>query len=208
MASKELRTVLSPILFREEPNEENGEGIFNRSAIWIWITANSYVRLDDEDDDSTVETVEDRHETQFALRLIDTDGRYDLSIHASTLEEAIICLDYLVGLKDTHFEAMEISYKDFDERRLCPFGANSLEKMLQNSARRIVFNSMMFTPDHFRTLATSGTKTDIEFYFCEFQDDGAAFVEASAARQDATLGPAKLCFFEANLSTTETGLCF
>jgi hypothetical protein len=79
-------------------------------------------------------------------------------------------------------------------------GADSLEIMLQNSARRIGFNILIVTPDHCRTLASSGTKTDIEFYRVRIQDEGAAFVEASAARQDETS--------EATLSTTETGLCF
>jgi hypothetical protein len=128
--------------------------------------------------------------------LADTNEHHEhcLSIHASTREEAIICLDYLVGLKDTHFETMMLSYIDDDDVLLCPFGAGILEKILQNSARRIIFSSMIFTRDHCRTLASSGTKTNIEFYECEFQDEGAAFVEASAGRQDETSGPAKLRF--------------
>jgi hypothetical protein len=191
MAPKELRTVLSPLLrSHEEPTEENGEGILNHTAIWIWITANSYVRLLDDC------AVEDRHEQQFYLDLTDDTDEHDLlSIHASTLEEAIVCLDYLVGLKDTHFEAMGLTYKYARGRqRLCPFGVNILEKILQTSARRITFNKMIFTPDHCRILASSGTKTSIEFYSCEFQDEGVAFVEASAARQDESSGPATLLF--------------
>jgi hypothetical protein len=196
MAPKEIRTVLSPLLLsHDDPTEENGEGILNRAAIWIWITANSYVRLNDDC------AVEDRHEQQFLLSLTDMDTHeHSLSIHASTLEEAIICLDYLVGLKDTHFEMMELSYKDQDheETRLCPFGADTLEKILQNSTRRIVFILMHFTPDHCRILASRGTKTDIEFFQCKFQDEGAAFVQASASRQDAISGPAKLRFWGSN----------
>jgi hypothetical protein len=197
MAPKELRTVLSPLFLpHEDPTEENSEGILNRAAIWIWITANSYVRLDKEDDDCTVE---DRHEKQFWLYLRDTDQHeHFLSIHASTPEESIICLDYLVGLQDTHFEMMALLYKDGEEARHCPFGANILEKMLQKSARRISFTLMIFTPDHCRILASSGTKTNIEFYRCEFQDEGAAFVEASASRQDETSGPAMLRFMQSN----------
>jgi hypothetical protein len=131
------------------------------------------------------------------LDLTDTyKRRRELSIHASTLEEAMLCLDFLVGLNDTYFQEMELTYKYDDDLQLCPFGANIVEKILQNSAQRIRFNSMMFAPDHCRILASSGTKTDIEFYYCEFQDEGAAFVEASAARQDETSGPAKLRFDE------------
>jgi hypothetical protein len=176
MAS-ELRSVLSPLISSEEQD--------------IWITANSYVRLGGN------HAVDSLYQRQFILSLRDTDEHeHCLSIHASTLEEAIICLDYLVGLQDTHFEAIEIWYKDDEEVRLCPFGVNILETVLQNSARRVIsFNNLIFTPDHCRTLATSGTKTNIEFYRCEFQDEGAAFVEASAGRQDETSGPTKLCFF-------------
>jgi hypothetical protein len=129
-------------------------------------------------------------------RLTGREREHEFSIHASTLEESIMCLDYLVGLKDTHFEEMAVTYSDdgFDcyRRSLCPFGADSLEKMLQNSTRRIVFYWLIFTPDQCRTLASSGTKTDIAFLSCKFQDEGAAFVEASAARRDETSGPAKL----------------
>jgi hypothetical protein len=179
MASDELRTVLSPLLSLEERA--------------IWITENSYIRLVGD------RSVEDRHEKQFFFSLTDTNEHYNnLSIHASTLEEAIICLDYLVGLKDTHFEEMWLSHKDASPLRLCPFGAKILEKILQNSTRRVSFNFMIFTADHCRTLATSGTKTDMQFYSCQFQDEGAAFVEASAARQDVTSGPAKLRFVNSN----------
>jgi hypothetical protein len=191
----ELRTVLSPLLFHEERTEEKIERILDRAAIWIWITANSYVRLDDDC------AVEDRHEKQFCLYLTDTDEHkqtHCLSIHASTLEESVICLEYLVGLQDSHFDELAFFHADHDELRLCPFGANILHKILQNSMRRIRFDLMIFTPDHCRILASSGTNTNIEFNCCEFQDEGAAFAEASAARQDETSGLAKLRFWGSN----------
>jgi hypothetical protein len=178
MASDELRTVLSPLLWGEEP--------------LLWITENSYVHVgDDDDDDDDDSTVEDRHKKLCKLHLTDTRKRHELSIYASTLEEAIICLDYLVDLKDTHFQKIGLSgiHGVYTQ-----FGVNNLEKILQNSQRRIRFSFMFFTPDHCRALASSGTQTNIEFFWCEFQDEGAAFVEASAARQDETSGPAKLCF--------------
>jgi hypothetical protein len=180
MASDELRTVLFPLLYREE-------------RATIWITENSCVCFED---DHAV----DSHEKHFRFYLTEKDehqSQHCLSIHASTLEEAIICLDYLVGLKDTHFLQMDISFKDHESLEgggygECPFGVNILEKILQNSARRIQFSEMVFTPDHGRILASSGTKTYICLYLCEFQDRGAAFVEAYASRQDETSGPANL----------------
>jgi hypothetical protein len=121
---------------------------------------------------------------------------------------SIICLDYLVGLKDSHFEEMEIADKHHDEPELCPFGPDTLETMLQNSTRRISFHHMIFKPDHCRTFASSGTKTSIQFYFCQFQDGEADFMEASATRQDESSCPASCVLRDATLSTTETGLCF
>jgi hypothetical protein len=190
MASAALRTVLSPLLFYEDPTEENDERILNRS-IWIWITAKSYVCIDD--DNYAVDSL--YHEEKFRLHLRDTHN-HCLSIHASTLEGSIICLDYLVGLLDTHFQEMGLTYKDLNAMnpRLCPFGANILEKILQKSAQRICFNLMIFTPGNCRILASSGKENNIEILRCEFQHEGAAFVEASAARQDETSGPAKLRF--------------
>jgi hypothetical protein len=116
MAS-ELRTVLSPLLSHE------GEA--------IWVTASSYVHLAGHD----YYAADYRHEKQFGLRLGDKDGFYNLSIHASTLEESIICLDYLVGLQDTHFQETRLTrYSGI--RQLYSFGTDILEKILQNSARR------------------------------------------------------------------------
>jgi hypothetical protein len=183
MASDELRTVLSPLLFDEDRA--------------IWTTANSYVFLDDG------YSADHIHRDQFSLDLRDTAKIYKLSIHASTLEESILCLDYLLGFQDTHFKVMRIAYTGGDNgdviagrpHGLCPFDSSILEKLLQNSERRIGFQYMMFTADHCRTLATSGTKTAIEFFVCDFQDKGAAFVDASAGRKDKTSGPTKFSFY-------------
>jgi hypothetical protein len=49
-----------------------------------------------------------------------------------------------------------------------------------------------------RIQASSGTKTNIEFYECVFEDEGAAFVEASVARRDETSGLVKLRFVGSN----------
>jgi hypothetical protein len=163
----------------------------------VWITKNAFVCCDEKFLFPCA-----YREVRFLLHF---GGHHDLSIHASTLEESIICLDFLVGLQDTHFQRMSIFYKDDEETRLCPFGVDILEKILQNSAGRIVFNYMIFTPDHCRILASCGTKTDIEFFWCEFQDEGAAFVEAPASRRDVTSGPAELKF-EGDLPFNETYL--
>jgi hypothetical protein len=63
---------------------------------------------------SDEEELGDAHEKQFSLCLRDTHER-NLSNPASTLGEWITCLDYLVGLQDTHFEEMELTYKSEHE---------------------------------------------------------------------------------------------
>jgi hypothetical protein len=55
---------------------------------------------------------------------------------------------------------------------------------------------MRFTRDQCRTLATSGIRTNIGFWDCEFEDEGIAFVEASAARENQESGPAKLTIWD------------
>jgi hypothetical protein len=95
------------------------------------------------------------------------------------------CFDFLVGLHDDHFDEI----KFFDQS----ISGVLLEKVLQQSAKRKnVFDCITFTPDQSRTLATSGTGTDIGLYRCKFEDDGAEFLEALAAREDPQTGLAKL----------------
>jgi hypothetical protein len=168
------------------------DGGYNYSHL-IWTSKNSCVRVG----------YDVRHEFpgvyrdyQFGLRLTRSDSRYpSLYIHSTTLEDAIACLELLVGLHDDHFEQMVLYYLDEYERgrRLCPLTSFLLEKVLQqNAKRKNSFNRMTFTPDQSRTLATSGTRTDIELHRCKFEDDGEAFFEALTARADSQSGLAKL----------------
>jgi hypothetical protein len=55
---------------------------------------------------------------------------------------------------------------------------------------------MMFMRAQCRTLATSGFRTNIGFYNCMFEDEGIAFVEASAARENQESGPVKLSIWD------------
>jgi hypothetical protein len=162
----------------------------------IWTSGNCCVR---------VGTNWRRHELpgayrDYRLKLRLTSGSRCLPfyIHSTTLENAMSCLEFLVGLHDDHFEKMELYRKrEYDIPQLCPLTSVLLEKIiLQNAKRKNVFYRMTFTPDHCRTLATSGTRTDIELHRCLFQDDGVAFLEALAARGDLQTGLAKLSILE------------
>jgi hypothetical protein len=71
----------------------------------VWITKNAFVCCDKE-----CRFHCGYEEVRFLLHFNHFNLHHNLSIHDSTLEEAIVCLDYLVGLKDTHFRAMHLTY--------------------------------------------------------------------------------------------------
>jgi hypothetical protein len=131
--------------------------------------------------------------SRFELRLTSASHDLWLFIHSTTLEDAIACLDFLVGLHDDKYDEMRLIDSDSSIERLCSLTSVLLERMLQqNAKRKHEFIDMTFTPDQSRTLATSGTRTDIELFGCKFQDDGEAFLEALEAREDPQTGLAKL----------------
>jgi hypothetical protein len=170
---------------------------YNEDRI-IWITENSFVRLTG-GRWRNFRLPGTNHRLCFHLCLKrDSQHDHNVWIYSTTREEAISCLDFLLGLNDDYFNTMEIRY--FDPLVIfadCPLTNRLLKKMiLQNAKRHSCFNQMLFMPDQCRTLATSGTRSDIELNFCFFGEDGAAFVEASAAREDPETGLAKLTIRE------------
>jgi hypothetical protein len=137
---------------------------------------------------------------RFELRLTSGSHTLPLRIHSTALENAMSCLELLVGLHDDHFEKMTLAHLDEDGNngpKLCPLTNVLLEKvLLQSATRKSSFYFTTFTPDQSRTLATSGTRTDIELNRCKFEDDGEAFLEALEARADPQTGLAKLSIRE------------
>jgi hypothetical protein len=172
----------------------------NRKDRLIWTSENSFVRVGDR--------FFPHHEVpgvyrNYRLQLKSSTHNLDLfsmehyttnlwlSIHSTTIEDAMSCLELLVGLHDDYFEEMEIFQEDGPQ--LCPLTCRLLEKvLLQSAKRKNSFDITTFTPDQCRTLATSGVRTDIQLIRCKFQDDGEAFLEALAARADPQTGLAKL----------------
>jgi hypothetical protein len=124
-----------------------------------------------------------------------SDSRHlKLYIHSSTLDDEMSCFDFLIGLPDDHFDNMELAGRGYS--RLCPLTSVLFEKMiLQSAKRKNSFDRMTFTPDQSRTLATSGTRTDIKLSWCKFEDDGEVFWDALAARADPQTGLAKLSIY-------------
>jgi hypothetical protein len=124
------------------------------------------------------------------------------SIHSSTLEGAISCLEFLVGLSDSRYLSMEIICCNNlwqQEPRVCPFSDRLLENFVINTKRKELFNRMYFNREQSRILASTGVRTNIQFYRCQFEGGGAGFLEASTATQDEDTGPAPM------LGIIETG---
>jgi hypothetical protein len=158
----------------------------------IWLTALAFVSLWSSSASSLPGLYQDK---RIILCLSHSDRRrptHYLGIHSSTLEEAVSCLDLLAGLKATHFQYMRLSTHVPGEyrRHNCPFTNRLLEKLLlRNPERHNEFFRMVFNAEQGRVLAVTGTRTNIGFCSCVFED-GDAFVEAFAAWGNS--GPVKL----------------
>jgi hypothetical protein len=170
---------------------ENGK--YNKSRV-VWITEHSFVQLEVVQLGGYIALPGDYRDRRFGLRLSTSDvfsHDHELNIHSSTTEGAIAALDLLAGLQDSYFKKIELQYNG-GGNRICPLSGRHLENFVRNANRENTFRNMTFTRDQSRTLATSGIRTNIGFLYCKFEDEGIAFVEASAARENQEAGPAKL----------------
>jgi hypothetical protein len=160
----------------------------------IWTSDDSFVREGKYWESGSLPQAYRKH--RFELGLKNGFHTLRLYIHSTTLEDTMPCLELLVGLHDDHFDEMTLAHHYSIAGvgpPICPLMSIFLEKILQQSAKRKnSFSYMSFTPVQSRTLATSGTRTDIGFNCCKFEDDGEAFLEALSARADSQTGLAKL----------------
>jgi hypothetical protein len=162
-----------------------------RSDRILWVRDGAFVRM------GGVEGLPKVYR-QWRLKLMLKDSRdyKHLYIHSSTLEEAISCLDFLLGLQDDRYKEIRLDYNaslENGQPPVCPLPSRVLKKLLiQNESRKNEFYKMTFTPDQCHVLAASGRRTNISFSRCRFEDGGVAFLEASAAREDDESGLAKL----------------
>jgi hypothetical protein len=101
-----------------------------------------------------------------------------LSIHASTQQEAIPCLDFLLGLRDNHYKVVTIAKLSLiSDYERCPLTEHNLHKILSNSQRRTTFCRMSFTLEQCLALVGCNKKRHLSFHFCKFEDGGASFVK-------------------------------
>jgi hypothetical protein len=160
--------------FVDLSSKENGEIDRNR-ILWV---GDAFVNFGN----GTERLPQAYQECRFRLTVKSDSRSLRLDIHSSTLEEAIACLDFLVGIEDTYYEEMELhSFGPSENGQpvLCPVSNDLLEKfILQNESRLNTFDFFTLTRAQCGILATSGTRTKIGLYECRFQDDGAAFVQS------------------------------
>jgi hypothetical protein len=186
--TESLKAVIDPFL-SENNNDEQDETCI------LWVTKGSFVRAG-----FSSAQLPAIYREWFCLWLESSDSchlrGHRLFIHSATLEEAINCLDVLVGLHDSYFQKMEIAHNvpgDDGQPPICPLTDRVLEKLvLQNSKRQNKFYYMVFTAKQSRILAVAGRRTHVGFWRCRFEDDGSALMEASESRKDQELGPAML----------------
>jgi hypothetical protein len=136
-----------------------------------------------------------RHFDIFLRRWYGRPGGTWLYVFASTLQEAIECLELLVGLDDTLFQDLIIGrhddeYADYSE---CPLTNTLLEKILQHpSKRKIIFEGMSFSANQSSVLAVS-PRTYIGLDSCMFEEDGGEqFLATFKTRQEKGLSPLTL----------------
>jgi hypothetical protein len=164
------------------------DGVIDHNRL-VWTSENSFVRVGFQPH----KLLGAYRNHRFELRLTSGSQNLWLYIYSTTLENAMSCLELLVGLHDDNYDEMRLINRDGSAERLCPLTSVLLEKvLLQNAKRKHVFFDMTFTPDQSRTLATSGTRTDIGLTRSKFEDDGEAFLEALEAREDPETGLAQL----------------
>jgi hypothetical protein len=104
-------------------------------------------------------------EFRFRLTLSrnDDDERVPIAFFASTTENAIACLEFLVGLPDSWYTIIFIAQKNhIGPDRTCLLTNHQLGRMLQNSKRITAFTGMVFTVEHKRVLATCGVEREKE----------------------------------------------
>jgi hypothetical protein len=178
--SKSLKAFLDVFL--------QGNGEYDEDLV-LWITDHAFVCIHSQFGTFPEEIPGAYRESGFELGLKHGEGSVRVVVCSATLQEAMLALDLLFGLRDHHFDTMSLQIRD----RRCPLANHLLEKMLVQSSKRMNrFNNKNFTPGQGRILAASGTRTNIRLHDCGFEDDGAAFLEALVARDDQNAGPAKL----------------
>jgi hypothetical protein len=161
-------------LIRQPESLEAFVSLFSTFRL-VWISDNTFVVRDSQRD-----KLPEIYRNQWFEVMLDHGRRHrSLMIYSSTLDGAITCVDFLVGLPDTHYEEFKLAYRvpgEIGRPHTClELHAKLVEKMLQHGVRKTFFHSFILTPEQSRILVSFGSHVGLER--CKFQDWGAAFVE-------------------------------
>jgi hypothetical protein len=143
-----------------------GDGEYDGYRI-LWITDNVFVCIRTLYETMPEELPGSYREAQCSLCLWSGHRYITLVVGSSTLQEAMLSLDLLFGLRDHHYDHLHLTFRPTGNARhygSCPL-TNDLsgEILVQSSKRLNQFNHMDFTPGQCRILATSGTRTNARF---------------------------------------------
>jgi hypothetical protein len=161
-----------------------------RNRLFIWPTEGAFVCLEDgflnpyingllED---TSNLLRYRFRAHLLLRLESPNGSFIfVHIHATTGKEAGVCLEFLLGLSDSHFSKIHIfangQRHGYRNQMLpaFPFPHGALQTLLQNEKRKIGFCYFTFSEEALCILRTCEQKSQLAFHHCRFSDKCAIF---------------------------------
>jgi hypothetical protein len=154
----------------------------------IWVTKDSFVHLKNPSsiNRGCIFPGAYRH-PQFGLLAENLDQSSILfGIHAMTSEKALAGLDFLLELKDTHFQRVCLSqHVELTEEEFhpCRLEVHHLKKFLGNTERQNAFTCMDFAPDQSRELVSCEPVNNLGLDSCTFLDGGKSFMESATRRQ-------------------------
>lgn len=179
------RTLLDFVQLFQDEHEE-----FDENRL-IWTCPNAFVGFSRSSKRNRLLRVPSSYQLRLEGRK--SEDRYFLHIHSTTHQAENYCLELLLGLSDSFYERMGIKVGN-DSNELT---REAIEIMLEsNPLRTHRFSKTVFSSAASGALATSGTRTKLEFEKCHFLDHGQAFAKAYGSREDVQAGPGHLAFIQ------------
>lgn len=100
------------------------------------------------------------------------------SVHSTSIEDALICLNTLLELEDSHFTEVIISCPlKLARNTSCPFHRRQIENLLRIKDRRVTLSRMLINEPQCRLLFSSRESILLGFDCCQFEDSGLALVD-------------------------------
>jgi hypothetical protein len=167
----------------------NGEYDYYR---YIWPTeAEAFVRLE-----NYHRQARRPYYRWFWLQLFDPKGsEFILSICAKEREEAVTCLEFLLGLADSYFPKICVCRDASRRSPKFPLPNSALEDLLRKEIREITFDHFTFYDEQLRIVWASEQQVKLTFHYCTFLDDGTETISSSQEEQERLRGPRELTLY-------------